>query len=338
MRTCSGNEPAQARKGIKKTAPQRIRKDPHEEWGTSPTEARETIPSRPGKPAREDYFWNHFGSKFWNQFWAARCTTIGPGGSILVPIFGTILVPNSGTNSGPRVPGKPGPRCSILVPVFGTKMVPKIGTNFGPRYYNLNSGARKRPQNLEPKWFQKLEPKLIPVGLVFLAHGAQNWFQKSEPKWFQKLEPKSNPANQFSVPSRSISHVPRAKKTAPKTGTKMAPKTGTQISPAGWFSWSLGPKTDSRTWNQTGSKNWHQNRASRTKGPASKITKAGKWLAKPILQTQSKSAPGFPMAVVCPTVRPTENMNEATLRGTICHSRALPVLRNQNGSKNWNQN
>ena len=30
-------------------------------------------------------------------------------------------------------------------------------------------------------------------------------------------------------------------------------------------------------------------------------------------------------------------MNEATLRGTICHARAVPVLRNQNGSKNWNQ-
>ena len=139
------------------------------------------------------------------------------------------MVPNSGTNSGPRVPGKPGPRCSILVPVFGTKMVPKIGTNFGPRYYNLNSGARKRPQNLEPKWVQKLEPKLIPVGLVFLAHGTQNWFQKSEPKWFQKLEPKSNPANQFSVPSRSTSHVPRAKKNGPEN------------------------------WNQNGSKNWNAN-------------------------------------------------------------------------------
>ena len=191
---------------------------------------------------------------------------------------------------------------------------------------------------MEPFWFQKLEPKCVPAGWVLLDPWAQKWFLNLEPKWFQKLEPKSNPANQFSVPSRSISHVPRANKTAPKTGTKMVPKTGTQINPAGWFSWPLGPKTDSRTWNQNGSKNWHQNRASRTKGPASKITKAGKWLAKPILQTQSKSAPGFPMAVICPAGRPTETMNEATLRRTICHSRALPVLRNQNGSKNWNQN
>jgi len=30
------------------------KKRPHEEWGTSPTEAREKIPSRPRKPARGD--------------------------------------------------------------------------------------------------------------------------------------------------------------------------------------------------------------------------------------------------------------------------------------------
>ena len=43
---------------------------------------------------------------------------------------------------------------------------------------------------------KKTAPKNEPSELVFLALGAQNWFQNLEPKWFQTMAPKLSPANQ----------------------------------------------------------------------------------------------------------------------------------------------
>ena len=103
-------------------------------------------PRGPGKPTRGFHlgssFWNHFGSSFRGRFFLpaghekliARARKIGSRGSILVPIFGTILVPNSGTSFGSRGQGKLGPRGSVLVPIFGTILVPIFGGVFWPRY------------------------------------------------------------------------------------------------------------------------------------------------------------------------------------------------------------
>ena len=47
-----------------------------------------------------------------------RAKKLGPRAPVLVPIFGTILVPNLGTIFGPRGQEKPSPWGAILVPVL----------------------------------------------------------------------------------------------------------------------------------------------------------------------------------------------------------------------------
>ena len=158
MRTCSGNEPAQARKGIKKTAKQRIRKDPHEEWETSPTEARETV------QADQE-----------NQ----------PAGMA----FGTILVPNSGTSFGPRGMRKLDQAGQFWFQFLKPKWFQILEPILSPEVQeNPAHGIRFWFQFLEPKWFQKLEPVLGPAIIILIAgreNGPKNWNQNGSKNWNQ---------------------------------------------------------------------------------------------------------------------------------------------------------
>ena len=108
------------------------------------------------------------------------------------------MVPKIGTKIEPRGPGFPGPRGLKLVPEFATKMIPKSGTEIVPREpifralaLNFSCPADKKngPENWNQNGSKNWNPN-EPRGLVFLALGAQNWFQNLEPRGFQKLAPK----------------------------------------------------------------------------------------------------------------------------------------------------
>ena len=192
-------------------------------------------------------------------------------------------------------------------------MVPKIGTKIESR---------------GPGFPGPRDPELVPEFGTILVPKIGTKVETREPI-FRAL------AFNFSCPA--------GKKTAPKTGTKMVPTTGTKMNPAGQVFLALA----TQNWFQNLEPKWFQKLAPQSSLANQRASEqdhqSGEFCLEVVSNSQSfkrnqKNALGVKIVVFCPTGWPTENVNEATLRRTICHSRALPVLRNQNGSKNWNQN